>query len=239
MPRGIRKWNVGAFRPADYNRATNSSRWKVSSLGRSEYSLKNSSSCDKTSRRQSSKPISCALNRFSGGKFSMPRRSKSRGPGTHPKGVSTASARQPMLEIMAHVVAAKREHGHGVAPDFSDLAGGGGSGFRTHGGADIDAVDPVERLKNQGDGRGAAAAKDNPADGNSLRVVGLRRKGGVVGGGRAETAVGMGGRFRPAGGPGIAFPIGQIGRGLFCLAFPPDIQIGGQSDVGVNGVPLN
>ena len=36
---------------------------------------------------------------------------------------------QPVPEVVAHVVAAEGEHGHGVAADFADGATGGGRGF--------------------------------------------------------------------------------------------------------------
>ena len=45
----------------------------------------------------------------------------------------------PVAEVVAHVVAAEREHGHRVAADLADRAAGGGGRFRAHGGADVDA----------------------------------------------------------------------------------------------------
>ena len=67
---------------------------------------------------------------------------------------------EPVAEIVAHVVAAERQHGHGVAADLADLAGGGGGGLRAHGRPDVNAVAPVEGLKDQRHGRRPAAAKD-------------------------------------------------------------------------------
>ena len=45
----------------------------------------------------------------------------------------------PVAEVVAHVVAAERQHGHRVAAHLADGAGGGGGGLRAHGGADVDA----------------------------------------------------------------------------------------------------
>ena len=49
---------------------------------------------------------------------------------------------EPVLEIIAHVVAAEGQHGHRVAAHLPDRAGGGGGHFRAHRGADVNAVDP-------------------------------------------------------------------------------------------------
>ena len=63
---------------------------------------------------------------------------------------------EPVTEVVAHVVAAEGEHGHGVAADFADGAAGGGGGFGAHGGAGVDAAGPVEGLVDErhGGGRG-------------------------------------------------------------------------------------
>ena len=53
---------------------------------------------------------------------------------------------EPVPEVVAHVVAAEGQHGHGIAADLADGAAGGGGGFRAHGGADVDAGGPVEGL---------------------------------------------------------------------------------------------
>jgi len=54
---------------------------------------------------------------------------------------------EPVTEVVAHVVTAEGEHGHGVAADFAKGAAGGCGGFRAHGGADVDAAGPVEGLE--------------------------------------------------------------------------------------------
>ena len=87
--------------------------------------------------------------------------------------------REPVPEVVAHVVAAEGQHGHGVAADLADGAAGGGGGFRAHGGADVDAGGPVEGLVDERHGGGAAAAEDEGGDGDAVR--GLPRSGSMVG----------------------------------------------------------
>ena len=45
----------------------------------------------------------------------------------------------PVTEVVAHVVAAEGQHGHGIAAHHADRAGGRGRGLRAHGGAHVDA----------------------------------------------------------------------------------------------------
>src|SRR5574344_2795115 len=67
---------------------------------------------------------------------------------------------QPVLKIIAHVVAAKRQHGKRVAAHHALLAKGGGRGFAAHGGGHVDTFDPVARFGHQRHRTGAAPAKD-------------------------------------------------------------------------------
>ena len=78
------------------------------------------------------------------------------------RGVSVERALHldPVPEIVAHVIAAEGQHGHRIAADLADGAGGGGGHFRAHGGADVDAGAPVEGLIDQRHGGGAASAED-------------------------------------------------------------------------------
>src|ERR1051326_8693259 len=43
----------------------------------------------------------------------------------------------PVTEVIAHVIAAERQHRHGIAANLADGANNGRSGFRTHGGARV------------------------------------------------------------------------------------------------------
>ena len=117
---------------------------------------------------------------------------------------------------MAHVVAAKGEHGHGPR-DLADRARGRGGGLGTQGGANEDAVNPVEGLIDQRHGRRAAAAEDQRANRDAVGIVGLGREGGVVGHGRGETAVGVGGGRLDCGVQGCPFQSVRPGGGSWVL----------------------
>ena len=71
---------------------------------------------------------------------------------------------EPVAEVCTHVIAAERQHGHGITPNFANRTAGRRSGFGTHGGANVYAGRPVECLVDQGHGGGAASAKNECAD---------------------------------------------------------------------------
>src|ERR1700686_2378374 len=47
---------------------------------------------------------------------------------------------EPVFEIVAHVVAAKRKHGHGIATQLSHFSSNGGSGLAAHRGSQESSV---------------------------------------------------------------------------------------------------
>ena len=127
-----------------------------------------------------------------------------------------------MLPVVAHVVAAERQHRHRVAAHDADAARRRGGGLRRHDRADKHAVLPVEGLVNERRGLRAAAAKDNGADGHTLGIVKLGAQAGAVARGRGEAAVGVRSLFRALRRPGTAAPVdGARGRRLV-EALPPD-----------------
>ena len=65
------------------------------------------------------------------------------------RGREVALHLQPVTEVVAHVVAAEGQHGHGVTADLTDGAACCCGGFGAHGGADVDACRPVEGLVDQ------------------------------------------------------------------------------------------
>ena len=67
---------------------------------------------------------------------------------------------QPVLKIVAHVVAAKGQHRKWVSPDHAHLAGRRSGGLRAHGGRHVDPLGPVPRLSDQGYRGGAPPAKN-------------------------------------------------------------------------------
>src|SRR5580698_8413136 len=70
---------------------------------------------------------------------------------------------KPMTQVVAHVVPAKREHGHGVAAHFTRGSRRGGRSFRAHGCSDVNAGTPVEGLIYQRHGSCPPAAEYNGA----------------------------------------------------------------------------
>ena len=82
---------------------------------------------------------------------------------------------QPVLEVVAHVVAAEGQHGHRVAADFAELAELGGGPLRGHRGPDEHAVLPVERLVDQRGQVGPAAAENDRRDRHAVVMLGAER----------------------------------------------------------------
>ncbi len=77
------------------------------------------------------------------------------------------------------------------------------------------------------------------ADGHAVGIVGLGRPARIVAHGRGEAAVGMGGLFLRFGRPFLPSPVEALGGHGAVLAFPPDIEIGCEGDVGVDRVALD
>ncbi len=120
---------------------------------------------------------------------------------------------EPVLHVVAGVVAHERQHGEGVEADLADGAGRGRGLLRAHDRAEEGAVLPVEGLGDQRDVGGPAAAEEDGRDRHALRVLplggdrrALRRRGG-------EAGVGVGGRGRRLRGPVVALPVDRGGRG--------------------------
>src|SRR5215471_12405849 len=77
---------------------------------------------------------------------------------------------QPVTEVVAYVVAAEGQQGHGIAAYLSDGSGGGGGHFGTHGGAGVYSGAPVEGLVDERHGGGAAATEDHGADRHAFGI---------------------------------------------------------------------
>ena len=76
---------------------------------------------------------------------------------------------QPVPEVVAHVVAAERQHREGVVAQLADLALGRGGLLRGDVGAEEHAVVPVEGLDHQRHGAGAPAAEQDRRDRHARR----------------------------------------------------------------------
>jgi hypothetical protein len=88
-------------------------------------------------------------------------------------GVGGLADVEPVLHVVAGVVAHERQHGEGVEADFADGAGGGCGLLRAHDRAEEGAVLPVEGLGHQRDVGGPAAAEEDGRDRHALRVLPL------------------------------------------------------------------
>ena len=71
---------------------------------------------------------------------------------------------EPVREVVAHVVAAERQHRERVTAQLAEAAERGGGLLGAHGRGDEHAVLPVARLEHQRHGGGAAAAEQERRD---------------------------------------------------------------------------
>ncbi len=141
-----------------------------------------------------------------------------------------------MCEVVAHVVAAEGQHGHGIAAKLSDFSGGGRGGLAAGGGAEEGAVLPVEGFGHERNDAGTASAEEDGVNRNALGIFPLFRDGRALLRRRGEAGVGMRGLASALGRPRTAQPIHQVRRLGVGHAFPPDIAIGRKGDVGEDGV---
>ena len=81
---------------------------------------------------------------------------------------------EPVLEVVAHVVAAEREHRHGIAAQHAGLARRRGSGFRRERRAEKDAVLPVLRFVDERHALLPARAEHDRVERHAVRVLELR-----------------------------------------------------------------
>src|SRR5215210_3851526 len=97
--------------------------------------------------------------------------------------------REPVAEVVAHVVAAERQHRHRVEAQLAHGPGGRGGLLGGHRGAQEDAVLPVERLGHEGDAGGAAPAEQESVDRHTLGVLPFVRDRGTLRGRSGEARV--------------------------------------------------
>src|SRR4029077_5854086 len=87
---------------------------------------------------------------------------------------------EPVLPVVSHVVTAEGQHRHRIAAHHAHGAGGGRCSLGGQGGAEKGSVLPIERLINQRDEFLPPRAKQNSADGHSLRLLPFGRVGGTL-----------------------------------------------------------
>ena len=130
-----------------------------------------------------------------------------------PRRILQAAAEvEPMAEVVAHVVAAERQHGERIAADLAELAEGGGGHFGTHRGGRVNAEGPVESLRHQRHRGAAATAEDEGFDRHTLRIVVGRIGRRALRHRRGEAAIGVGGFRFAAGRPIVALPVDGVLR---------------------------
>ena len=144
---------------------------------------------------------------------------------------------QPVLPVVAHVIAAEGEHRHRVAAGLADLALGRGGLFGSHDAADKYAVGPVPALVNERRGLGTAAAEHDRGDGNALRVFKLARNARAVDRRRGEAGVRMRAGHAGGGIPRLALPVERVCRRVLIEPFPPDGAVRLENDVREDGIP--
>ena len=127
-------------------------------------------------------------------------------------GVGGLADVEPVGHVVAGVVAHERQHGERVEADLADRAGRGGGLLRAHDRAEERAVLPVERLGDERDVGGPAAAEQDRRDRHAGRVLPLRSDRRALLGRSGEAGVGVGGRGAGLGRPVVALPVDQVGR---------------------------
>jgi hypothetical protein len=147
---------------------------------------------------------------------------------------------QPVVEVVAHVVAAEGQHGERVATDHTLRAEGGSGGFGAERGGHVDAVVPVEGLVHQRHGGGATAAEDEGRDRHAGGIFPVRSIDGHWLAGAVKREFGWA-ALRPVSlaicrRPVLALPVDQVRRRFLGHAFPPHIAVVGQRDVGEDDV---
>ena len=88
---------------------------------------------------------------------------------------NAAAQFQPILKVVAHVVAAERQHGHRIAPRDAERARRRGGCLRSERRADVNAVIPIQCFVNERRKFRSASAKNERRNRDSLIVFPMRR----------------------------------------------------------------
>ena len=143
---------------------------------------------------------------------------------------------EPVLEVVAEVVAAERQHRERIAAHDADLADDRGGRLGGHRRRHVDAVRPVVRFGHQRHGRRAASAEEERADRHAGGIVPVRVERRDLVRGDGEARVRMRGGLAAAGRPAVALPVDEIRGRLFGEPFPPHVAVGRHRDVGEDRV---
>ena len=144
---------------------------------------------------------------------------------------------EPMLDVVADMIADEWQHCEWIAADLAEfVADDGGGDFAAHDRSEENTVLPVETFINEWDGGRAAAAEKDGVNWHTLRffpfVFGDDR---ALAGWCREAGIWMGGAVVAVFVPVVALPVDKV---IWCRrkAFPPDITIVGQCDIGEDGI---
>src|SRR5438105_1730531 len=80
----------------------------------------------------------------------------------------TSTDFKPVLKVIPHAVPTKRQHCHRITSPLTNRPRRGRGGFRSHRRADINAVSPIHRAKNQRHCVTSASAENDRADRHAL-----------------------------------------------------------------------
>src|ERR687896_301427 len=138
---------------------------------------------------------------------------------------------KPVLPIIVHVIAAKRQHRHRIAA-HGRLSRGRCGRFGPHSRREVYTMLPVVGLEHQGKVLADPPAKDEGADRHTTRVLPVGIDGGTLACGGCETGIRMRRWGTASGGPIVTLPIDEVFWGFLGHAFPPDIAIVGQGYIG-------
>ena len=141
-----------------------------------------------------------------------------------------------MGKVIAHIVAAEREHGHRVTAKFADVAGGGRGCFAAHGRAQKRSVLPAERLSHQRDNASPAATEKDGVDRHAVWVLPLRGNDRALACRSGEAGIGMSCFARRSRSPRTTQPVDQFRRFFRRHPFPPYVAVGSHRTVGEDGI---
>ena len=144
---------------------------------------------------------------------------------------------QPVVEVVAHVVAAKGQHGPRVATHLANRSAlSSSSGFGANGGGQINAKIPVEGLIDQRDGSAAAASKNESGNRDAVGVFPFAVNTRALRCRRGKSGIGMCSRFAALFVVRLALPVDQSVGYLFGHSFPPYIAIRGNGHISKYGI---
>ncbi|KNC23064.1 hypothetical protein FF38_06397 [Lucilia cuprina] len=152
--------------------------------------------------------------------------------------ITTGFHAQPVLDVVAKVVAKEWTHSEGIVHDHFAFVFSSSGGFTAHGRADEDTMSPVAGFIDEWDTSRATTTEEHGTDGNTSGIFPGSINDGTLASRSTETGVRVSSRFARLLGPGVAQPIGNLYTGSQAAfhTFPVDTTIGGVGYIGEDGV---